>query len=335
MLIRKIYKTLIIGVLSILVISFLPAISAVWTKADSHLAKLGLTVEALIPPSQSPESITRPPSDFGDMTVQFGESGENISTQSDGSGVEIVPGAAFIHTNELGSGTEAKDWFFSFNGGFLTNDSFAESGVNKAVCLAAPVYLPIGATIIKFQGYALDNSTASDVAIYFDRTSSFGGWTELAAVQSTGNNTSVQTLTDPSITAGANVVATENNYQVSLCLPAGSDFNILVYGAQITYLSSTVKDVYLPLVLKPSPASLLSTVYITNLSGGVVNYTIQSTPEGNITCAVPNGAKDVLCGKAFTPGTYNWKAQLICGSLGPKPKEFPPGKVYPSAFRCD
>jgi hypothetical protein len=335
MFIRKTYKTLIIGVLSILVISFLPAVSAVWAEADSSFTKLSFTSKALIPPSQSAESINRPPSYFGDMIVQFGEAGENIAAQSDGSGVEVVPGAAFVHTNELGSGTEAKDWFFSFGGGFLTNDSFAESGVNKAVCLTAPVYLPLGVTITKFQGYVLDNSTTSDAAIFFDRTGSFGGWTELAAVQSTGNNASIQTLTDPSITAGANIVATENNYHVSLCLPAGSDFNILVYGAQINYLSGTLKNVFLPLVLKPNPASLLSKVYITNLSGGTLNYTIQNTPQGNISCTVPNGAKDFFCNKSFTSGIYNWRAQLVCGSLGPKPKDFTPGNVYPTPFRCD
>jgi hypothetical protein len=275
---------------------------------------------------------------MGDMIVQYGEAGEEISAQSDLSGVETVPGAAFIHTNELGSGTEAEDWFFSFNEGYLTNDSFATSEVNKEVCLTSPVYLPLGATIISFKSYVLDTSSTTNVSIFFDRTGSGGGWTELGAVQSTGSSNSVQTLIDPSIFSGggANIVAPEFNYHVSLCLPAGSDFDIRVYGAQLNYMiGNAATQVYLPIVLKPSLEQLQSRVYLTNLSGGSINYTIHNTPQGNINCVVPNGAKNQFCDKAFIANIYTWTAQLKCGPLGPKQRQFTPGDNFPTPFRCD
>jgi hypothetical protein len=325
----KIYKALIIT-LSIVAASLLPGVVTAWAGGDSNLTQTSLNPDASIPSAQGGEAAGRPPSFFGDMIVQYGEQNEGISAQSDGSGVEVVPGAAFIHTNELGNGTEAQDWFFSFAGGFLTNDS----GGNL-ICLAAPVYLPPDNTITSFKAFVQDNS-AFEIAIFLDRTASFGGWTELAAVQSTGSSTAIQTLTDPSISTegGANAIAHGFNYHVSLCLPANSDFSILVFGAQVTYAPST-NNVYLPIVLKPDPTLLQSRVFLTNQSGGTLNYTILNTPEGNISCSVPNGAANFFCQKAFTSGTYNWTAQLVCGTIGPKPKEYPPGNVYPSAFRCN
>jgi hypothetical protein len=117
-------------------------------------------------------------------------------------------------------------------------------------------------------------------------------------------------------------------------LPANSDFSIFVFGAQVTY-APTANNVYLPIVFKPNPVVLQSRVFLTNQSGGTLNYTISNTPEGNISCAVPNGAANFFCQKAFTSGSYNWTAQLVCGTLGPKLREFTPGDNFPSAFRCD
>jgi hypothetical protein len=325
----KIYKALVIT-LSILAASLLPGVVTAWAGGDSNLTQITLNSDASIPSAQGDEAATRPPSSFDDMIVEYGEQTEGISAQSDGSGVEVVPGAAFIHTNELGNGTEAQDWFFSFAGGFLTNDS----GGNL-ICVAAPVYLPPDNTITSFKAFVRDNSL-TDIAIFLDRTASFGGWTELAAVQSTGSSAAIQTLTDPSISTegGASAIAHGFNYHVSLCLPANSDFSILVFGAQVTY-APTSNNVYLPIVFKPNPVILQSRVFLTNQSGGTVNYTIFNTPEGNISCAVPNGAANFFCQKAFTSGSYNWTAQLVCGTLGPKLREFTPGDNFPSAFRCD
>lgn len=341
MYIRITYKTMIIIVLTIVVTSLLPGAVAVWAEVNSNLVEVGAEPESLIPPTQEDEGGKRPPPFLGDMMVQYGEAGKGISPQSDlGSRVEIVPGAAFIHTNELGSGTEAKDWFFSFLGGYITNDSFAASGVNKAVCLTAPVYLPIGVKISSFKAYVRDTSAASNIAISLDRTGSRGGWTELGTVQTVNTNSSIQVLTDPSIFSnnGANIVAPEFNYQVSFCLPAGSDNTIFFYGAQVDYplaAAPSPKNLYLPVVIKPDPLLLLSRVYITNLSGGPINYTIQGTPQGPITCNIPNGAVDQFCHKPFTAGIYTWSAQLVCGTLGPKTRDFTIGDNRLTPFRCD
>jgi hypothetical protein len=335
--IHKLSKTWVIMLLSIIVASLLPGVATVWAEAEM-ISDSSSTAPALIPPAQQEESDRRPPSFLGDTIIRYGNEAGDISVQSDGSGVETVPGAAFVHTNQLGSGSEAKDWFFSFAGGYLTNDSFAESGLNKEVCLIAPVYLIPGTTITGFRSYVRDNSTTLDIPIFLDRTDSFGGWTELAAVQSAGSSAAIQTLIDPSITSegSANVVALDFNYHVSLCLPAGSDFSILVYGAQVSYTFNSapgLRSVYLPVIFRSDPS--LSSVFITNLSGGPLTYTVQNTPQGNITCTVPNGARNYFCDKPFTANTYNWTAQLICGPLGPKSKNFTPGPVYPTPFRCD
>lgn len=334
--IRKIKSKLI---LTALIITLLPTVVIVWADASPYFSEF-ISSEPSSPAFQGELPTARRTSTFDDMTVQFGTNDGDTSILSDDSGVEVVPGAAFIHTNELGNGTEAQDWFFSFSGGYVTNDSLSTSGIPKLICLAAPVYLPPQRRITGFIGYVQDVSTSLDIALYLDRTNSFGGWTELAAVQSVGNNPAVQTLTDPSINAdqSADITDIESNYHVSMCLPAGSDFDIRVYGAAVTYSAElappVINNIYVPLLVKPG-APVLSRVFITNQSGGNVNYTILNTPQGNISCVVPNGAVNSFCGKEFTPGTYDWQATLNCGSLGPKPKDFPPGDVFPTPFRCD
>ncbi|MCB0168860.1 MAG: hypothetical protein KDI79_31825 [Anaerolineae bacterium] len=326
-------------VLTALIIFLLPTVVMVWADPSPYLTEF-ISSELANPAFQGEFPTARRTPSFDDMTVQFGPDDDDVSNLSDDSGIEVVPGAAFIHTNELGNGTEAQDWFFSFSEGYITNDSLSSSGTSKLICLVAPVYIPPQRRITHFVGYVRDTSATLDITLFLDRTDSFGGWTELAAVQSVGNNTAVQTLTDPSITTagGANITDIEYNYHVSMCLPAGSDFNINVYGAAVKYSPDlappTLNTIHLPILIKPGPP-VFSKVFITNKSGGSVNYTVLNTPQGNINCVIPNGATNTFCGKQFTPGSYNWQATLKCGKLGPKPKDFPPGDVFPTAFRCD
>lgn len=328
------HKIIAICLVSFLTASLLPSLTLLWAEAASNLNETDPQMDLRMPPVQQEESVNRPPSDFSDLIVQVGEGATDITPQSDNSGVETIPGAAFVHTNEFDSGTEAEDWFFSFADGFLTNDS----GGNP-VCLMAPVYLPIGSRITSFTAFVRDSSPTTDVAIFLDRTASFGGWTELSAIQSSGSDGLLKAIIDPSVVSGANLVEPEFNYHVSMCLPPNSDFDVLVYGAQVRYVPFGAPEpltVYLPFLLKAEPPPIpLSFVYITNLSGGLVDYTILNTPQGNINCKVPNGAVDFFCDRSFPMGTYNWKAQLHCGSLGPKPRQFTEGVNKPSAFRCD
>lgn len=330
---RTIHKTLIIIALSILVISLLPGVALVWAAKDPNSAKIDSGSESLLPTAQGEEPRVRPPASFDDMIIQFGEDSGDISGQSDGSGIEIVPGAAFVHTGELGTGSEANDWFFAPLAGFLQGDS----AVNP-VCLAAPVYLPNASVINSFTVYVFDNFAPSNLSVYLDRTSVVGGWDELAAVQTT-NSGSIQSLTDPSITAtdGANVVADFYNYHVDFCFPANSFNNLVVYGAQVNYTPPAApsnNNVYLPVVLKTVQVIPPTKLYISNNTGGGLTYTVFGTPEGNKSCNIPNGAQNQLCA-TFTAGTYNWQVVTICNPpTAGGTKEYPPGDKFLSPFFC-
>jgi hypothetical protein len=312
--VQKIVKPLVITAILLLVLGLLPGISALGAGVDSGPAKVGPASAGLTPTPSAPLEgpVVRPPASFEDMIVQFGESSGDTSAQSDNSGVEIVPAAAFIHTGQVGNGTEGEDWFFSFSSGSVWNDSANQ------VCLAAPVYLPPGSVIQSFTAYVYDNSASNDLVIFFDRTGSWGGWNELGAVMSVSSNTSIQTLTDPSISAegGANVVAPEYNYHVDFCFPAASSADIGVFGARIDYSPASAPgpaNIYLPIIIKPSNAT---TLYIKNSSGGVIFfYRVYDAPQGSLLIQCPgniqNGAQ-VLCG-TFPAGNRHVVLDGTCG----------------------
>ena len=334
MVVRKTYKTFMIIALSILVAGLLPGVAMVWAEAGPNLAGVSSNSEPLIPPAQGEGPGARPPSAFDDMIVQFGEEAEDISIQSDGSGVEIVPAAAFVHTGQLDNDTQAEDWFFPFDLGVVTSDS-----ATNDVCLAAPVYLPPGSIIESFTTYVFDGFPPNDLIVYLDRTSVLGGWDELASVRSV-NSSSIQVLTDPSILPDddANIVAPFYNYHVDFCLPAGSGDFIVVLGAQINY-SIPPQNVYLPAILKnpaPTPPPIPpTTLFITNNTGGNLTYTVFGTPEGNITCNIPAGAQDQVCG-AFTSGSYSWQVVTICNppTASGINKSFPSPEKHLTPFYC-
>jgi len=65
--------------------------------------------------------------------------------------------------------------------------------------------------------------------------------------------------------------------------------------------------VLLPVILRqPSaPPALLTTLYVTNQTTDLVlHYTVQGTPEGDITCTNIPAGETVFCG-SFTPGRYH------------------------------
>ncbi len=354
----KTQKFFIIMALAIIVVGSLPSVVEVWAEAHSNSTETDLDSRALIPSAQGEGSKMRPPASVDDMIVQFGEDAESISIQSDNSGVEVVPGAAFVHTGELNNNTQANDWFFlfadqnpAFGGGYLLNDS-----ATNQVCLAAPVYLPEGSVINSFTAYLFDNFGPNNVTIYFDRTFVDGGWDELAQVQSI-NGGSIQALTDPSIlnTGGANVVQSFYNYHLDFCLPAASGrynagfgADIRVLGAQVNYIPPStfpsVTTVYLPVVLKIQAPTIQFSVK--NETGGVLlYYTVLNTPQGTINCPanIPNGAT-AFCG-AFNAGTYTVNVQSNGPGCGPGtgPLTFPSGSCTrmvrcgrnPSVWQCN
>ena len=245
--------------------------------------------------------------------------------------VQVVPAASFIQASDTDPTTDdANNWFFDIDGGFLTSDS-----VTDEVCLVAPVYLVSDQTIDSFTVYAADESSSDDLTVYLDRTSLLGNWTEVARVSTSGTISGIQTLIDSTVTTvdGANVVSADYHYHASFCLAANSGGSIRVYGAQVSYslADETVQRVYLPIVLKlqqPPPTMLL----ITNLTGGSLTYYVYNTPQGNISCTVPNGAVNQLCG-TFSAGTYSYRAVAHCGEKVGQ-RLYVPGNDALTPFRC-
>lgn len=66
-------------------------------------------------------------------------------------------------------------------------------------------------------------------------------------------------------------------------------------------------EVFLPLLLKPTPTDL----FIENDTGGVVNFSVAGT---GVSCSVPAGNQNFPCG-SFPPGTYTVQVNSICGNL--------------------
>lgn len=297
----KIYKFLIIAILTVVGIALLPAIASGWAQASLNQA---------VSQARSPHTI--------DIPAQSSE-------------IQVVPATSFIQASDTDPATDdANNWLFDIDSGFLTSDSATDQ-----VCLAAPVYLVPGRTIDSFTVFAADQATSADLTVFLDRTSFLGVWIEVARISTSGMTVGIQTLTDSTIatTDGASVVSADYHYHVSFCLPANSGNKIRVYGAQVEYsqTSGTVQRVYLPIMLKselPSPTILL----ITNQTGGSLNYTVYNTPEGNITCTIPNGATNQLCG-TFTAGSYNFKAVAQCGEKVGQ-RTYKPGNDALTPFRC-
>jgi hypothetical protein len=308
------YKAFAIALLSILVISLLPHIAIVGAGTDFDVPRIDLPLAQLTPPPPAAGEgpIIRPPASSDDIIVQYGDSHEDVGAQSDNSGVEIVPAAAFVHTGELDNVTQGEDWFFAFFGGYVVNAS------GNVVCLAAPVYLPPGSVMESFTAYVYDNSASDNIWIFFDRSGSWGGGDELARAMSTGSSTSIQIITDPSITSdnGANVVAPFYNYHVDVCFPPDSFFDIRVLGARVDYsYPADVGKVYLPILLKQLPSK--TRLHIKNGSGGVIDYyRIFDSPGGTLLAKCPTGIPN---GATVDCGTFNFGTRHVVtdGECGP------------------
>ena len=289
-------------VLSILVLGGLPGLAAFWGQAKA---------EKTTPRSQAPASNKTP---------------ALLAAQ-----VQAIPAASFIQAADVISATDdANNWSFDLNGGFLTSDSGTDQ-----VCLAAPVYLTPGSTLESFTVYVEDSFSSANLTVFLDRTNFFGSWDELASVTSAGGG-GIIALTDSTILSadGANIASADYNYHVSFCLPAGSGGMLKVYGAQVNFTppAPTTYAVYLPALMAFNMVVVPTNLLITNQTGSALDYTVFGTPQGDISCTIPNGATTQTCG-TFTPGTYNFKAVAHCGQkLGQR--TYKPGDDALTPFRC-
>jgi hypothetical protein len=298
---NKILSIAVITVLTGLTLAALPGLATVWR------------------PALASELTTKPDSVDSNRV-------ETQSTQT-----HTIPAAAFIQASDTNPATDdANNWLLDFNSAnhFLTSDSAADQ-----VCLVAPLYLPVGSTIESFTAYVEDNFATSNTTVLLDRTTFLGEWVELGRVTSSDGG-GIRALTDNTISTvdGANVVAANFNYQVSFCLPANSGANLNVYGVQVSYslAGTTPNTIYLPIITKSETPS--TALLITNQTGGSLNYTVFNTPQGNVTCSIPNGASNQICG-AFTSGVYNYKAIAICGQKVGQ-RSYKAGNDALTPFRC-
>jgi hypothetical protein len=91
-------------------------------------------------------------------------------------------------------------------------------------------------------------------------------------------------------------------------------------GDREIYVRRWRPPIYLPIVLKAPPTNL----YVQNETTGTVSYTVNNTPQGDITCSIPAETTQ-FCG-SFTPGTYWVELKAWCGPWA-NWRPFPPGDV--------
>jgi hypothetical protein len=166
----------------------------------------------------------------GDVEVVPPTDGGGVGPQSDNSGVEVVPIAAFRH-----DGDNANGWFHSFAGGYIRNSS------SDFVCFAAPTYPPDGASLTQFRFSLMDDSASSDLYVWLDRVHLATGSVEtIAGGALTGRNNSIPTeVVDNTLTPGTEIVSKDYAYYVDFCFEPDTDVEILFYGARLLYTPAT------------------------------------------------------------------------------------------------
>ncbi len=150
---------------------------------------------------------------------------EGIGPQSDGSGIEVVPIAAFRNNGDSGNG-----WFHDFNLGFIENQS------SNLVCFMAPTYPPNGSTLTQFRFSVLDDSASSDLSVFLNRVGLATGQFELViGGVLTNRDNSTPTEAFINIPSGVAGVSSAYAYYVDFCFPANSGMEMRLYGARLFY----------------------------------------------------------------------------------------------------
>lgn len=168
------------------------------------------------------------------VTPFDGDSGfTSIGTQSDGSGVEVVPTGAFRHNGDNPNG-----YRHYFAGGYL------RTSTNTEVCFMAPTYPPIGTEVTSFAAAILDNDATANIPVALFRVplANTSGAEGMAGVISAGQNASSVVLTDNTIVGGTELVTDAYAYFVAVCIPDNADFTILFYGAGLGYICPPIGE---------------------------------------------------------------------------------------------
>lgn len=167
-----------------------------------------------------------------------------IGVESVGGGTEYVSSASFRHA---GSSGQASDYFFYPLGGYIRNN-----GPN-VLCLAAPVYLPDGATITLFRMFFIDSSATADMlgAVLVRHDLDTPGATSENMMDSfspalVGHNSSLPFVFSSSLfesPPGSEVVSNSYGYSIIFCFNTGANIgpagtpglNHKLYGFNIDY----------------------------------------------------------------------------------------------------
>jgi hypothetical protein len=162
-------------------------------------------------------------------------SDSEIDPQSTNSGAEFVPASALRSDGFPGA---AVGYRFSvldvpFPGGFVNNISA------DFVCMAAPVYLPDGATVTRFSMYFMDDHPTLDVDNVItlwrkSHTSPGNSANAMASLAPAGvDSTSILRAS----TTGISNATVNNNfgYYVTICLYPNTEAQHLVYGFSVDY----------------------------------------------------------------------------------------------------
>lgn len=135
----------------------------------------------------------------------------------------VVPASAFT------ADSNGRQWFFGFSNAFIYPTG------SGSYCGIAPIYLPDGATVAAFTTYVYDNHADNGTVTYL-HAKPIGSTTKattMATLSTTGQSTSLQSLTTFSITQPV-VDNSSYTYYVGVCLWGPND-TLRFYAAQIMY----------------------------------------------------------------------------------------------------
>ena len=153
-----------------------------------------------------------------DTPVVEGDLGKNFG----GSSPLTIPAAAFAT-----KGNNAESNNFIWWAGYIRGTAISGG------CIQAPVYLPPYARIYQVWASVIDNDAANNMSVWLTRSSNLteGEATDMSTLSTSGSSTSIQSLSDFSITEPI-IVHPDYSYFVSTCM-ASADLKL--YSVRIWY----------------------------------------------------------------------------------------------------
>jgi hypothetical protein len=161
-----------------------------------------------------------------------------ISVTSTFSGYEHIPASAFRSDGAPGA---AVGYRFSVLGGTFPGGYVRSISVGDYVCMAAPVYLPHGATVTEVSIFFMDDHPTLDMdnAIRLWRKShtSPGNAADMMVDLNFPplDETTIWRGYTTSIASGTEVVSNDYGYYVAFCFHANTGLQHLVYGFRVDY----------------------------------------------------------------------------------------------------